>query len=88
VSAKVPVSYAQVQFQRRPAAPACRRAFPSAHSIDHHRDVMANSFLDLPGLTFDHGEEIAAPRDGVVQELLYATGDQVEEGAQLLSFHG
>jgi 3-methylcrotonyl-CoA carboxylase alpha subunit len=29
---------------------------------------------------------IAAPRDGVVQELLYAVGDQVQEGAQLLAF--
>ena len=27
---------------------------------------------------------IAAPADGVVQELLYAPGDQVTEGAELL----
>jgi 3-methylcrotonyl-CoA carboxylase alpha subunit len=27
---------------------------------------------------------IAAPADGVVQELLYAPGDQVAEGAELL----
>jgi 3-methylcrotonyl-CoA carboxylase alpha subunit len=29
---------------------------------------------------------IAAPRDGVVRELLYAVGDQVQEGTQLLAF--
>lgn len=29
---------------------------------------------------------IAAPRDGVVDELLYVVGDQVEEGTQLLAF--
>ncbi|WP_442339334.1 acetyl-CoA carboxylase biotin carboxyl carrier protein subunit [Comamonas aquatica] len=27
---------------------------------------------------------IAAPADGVVQELLYAPGDQVSEGAELI----
>ena len=27
---------------------------------------------------------IAAPADGVVQELLYAPGDQVAEGAELI----
>jgi len=27
---------------------------------------------------------IAAPADGVVQEILYAAGDQVAEGAELL----
>ena len=30
---------------------------------------------------------IAAPADGVVQELLYAPGDQVAEGAELLKMH-
>jgi 3-methylcrotonyl-CoA carboxylase alpha subunit len=29
---------------------------------------------------------IAAPADGIVQDLLYAVGDQVAEGAQLLEF--
>jgi 3-methylcrotonyl-CoA carboxylase alpha subunit len=28
---------------------------------------------------------ISAPGDGTVSELLYAVGDQVDEGAQLLS---
>ena len=27
---------------------------------------------------------IAAPRDGIVRELLYAVGDQVGEGSELL----
>jgi 3-methylcrotonyl-CoA carboxylase alpha subunit len=29
---------------------------------------------------------IAAPANGTVEELLYAVGDQVAEGAQLLAF--
>jgi 3-methylcrotonyl-CoA carboxylase alpha subunit len=29
---------------------------------------------------------ITAPDDGVVEDVLYAVGDQVAEGAQLLSF--
>jgi 3-methylcrotonyl-CoA carboxylase alpha subunit len=29
---------------------------------------------------------ITAPADGAVEEVLYAVGDQVAEGAQLLSF--
>ncbi len=33
----------------------------------NHKDVMANSFINLPGLTFDHGEDIAALRDTVQQ---------------------
>ena len=40
--------------------------------------------LIMEAMKMEH--TIAAPRDGVVQELLYATGDQVEEGVQLLSF--
>jgi 3-methylcrotonyl-CoA carboxylase alpha subunit len=31
---------------------------------------------------------IAAPADGTVQELLYAPGDQVAEGAELLKIAG
>ncbi|MFL6715529.1 MAG: acetyl/propionyl/methylcrotonyl-CoA carboxylase subunit alpha, partial [Burkholderiaceae bacterium] len=41
--------------------------------------------LIMEAMKMEH--TIAAPRDGVVQELLYATGDQVEEGVQLLAFH-
>ena len=40
--------------------------------------------LIMEAMKMEH--TIAAPRDGVVQELMYATGDQVEEGVQLLSF--
>ena len=36
----------------------------------------------LPILKMEH--TIAAPADGVVAELLYAPGDQVAEGAELL----
>jgi 3-methylcrotonyl-CoA carboxylase alpha subunit len=41
--------------------------------------------LIMEAMKMEH--TIAAPRDGVVEELLYATGDQVEEGVQLLAFH-
>ena len=40
--------------------------------------------LIMEAMKMEH--TIAAPRDGVVEELLYATGDQVEEGVQLLAF--
>ena len=43
----------------------------AVRSHDHRVDV-----VDLPDPT--------APADGVVQELLYAPGDQVAEGAELL----
>jgi len=38
--------------------------------------------LILEAMKMEH--TIAAPADGVVQELLYAPGDQVTEGAELL----
>jgi len=41
--------------------------------------------LIMEAMKMEH--TIAAPRDGVVEELLYAAGDQVEEGVQLLVFH-
>ena len=54
------------------------------------------SFLAQPGDTVTRGQPLAvmeamkmehtisAPRDGVVAELLYAVGDQVPEGGELL----
>ena len=48
--------------------------------------VKGAPLLIMEAMKMEH--TIAAPRDGVVQELLYATGDQVEEGVQLLSFQG
>jgi 3-methylcrotonyl-CoA carboxylase alpha subunit len=47
--------------------------------------VKGTPLLIMEAMKMEH--TIAAPRDGVVQELLYATGDQVEEGVQLLAFH-
>ena len=38
--------------------------------------------LVMEAMKMEH--TIAAPADGVVQELLYAPGDQVTEGAELL----
>ena len=46
--------------------------------------VKGAPLLIMEAMKMEH--TIAAPRDGVVEELLYATGDQVEEGVQLLSF--
>ena len=46
--------------------------------------VKGAPLLIMEAMKMEH--TIAAPRDGVVDELLYATGDQVEEGVQLLSF--
>jgi 3-methylcrotonyl-CoA carboxylase alpha subunit len=46
--------------------------------------VKGAPLLIMEAMKMEH--TIAAPRDGVVHELLYATGDQVEEGVQLLSF--
>ena len=46
--------------------------------------VKGTPLLIMEAMKMEH--TIAAPRDGVVLELLYATGDQVEEGVQLLSF--
>jgi 3-methylcrotonyl-CoA carboxylase alpha subunit len=46
--------------------------------------VKGTPLLIMEAMKMEH--TIAAPRDGIVQELLYATGDQVEEGVQLLSF--
>jgi 3-methylcrotonyl-CoA carboxylase alpha subunit len=46
--------------------------------------VKGAPLLIMEAMKMEH--TIAAPRDGIVQELLYATGDQVEEGVQLLSF--
>ena len=40
--------------------------------------------LIMEAMKMEHS--IAAPAAGVVDELLYAVGDQVAEGAQLLSF--
>jgi 3-methylcrotonyl-CoA carboxylase alpha subunit len=40
--------------------------------------------LIMEAMKMEH--TIAAPRDGVVDDLLYAVGDQVEEGVQLLAF--
>jgi 3-methylcrotonyl-CoA carboxylase alpha subunit len=54
------------------------------------------SYLAAPGDTVKRGQALAvmeamkmehtlsAPHDGVVQELLYAVGDQVAEGGELL----
>jgi 3-methylcrotonyl-CoA carboxylase alpha subunit len=54
------------------------------------------SFLAQPGDAVKRGQALAvmeamkmehtlcAPHDGVVQELLYAVGDQVAEGGELL----
>nr|WP_217344699.1 acetyl/propionyl/methylcrotonyl-CoA carboxylase subunit alpha [Noviherbaspirillum sp. L7-7A]MBV0878873.1 acetyl/propionyl/methylcrotonyl-CoA carboxylase subunit alpha [Noviherbaspirillum sp. L7-7A] len=47
--------------------------------------VKGAPLLIMEAMKMEH--TIAAPRDGVVQELLYSTGDQVEEGVQLLAFH-
>jgi 3-methylcrotonyl-CoA carboxylase alpha subunit len=46
--------------------------------------VKGTPLLIMEAMKMEH--TIAAPRDGIVLELLYATGDQVEEGVQLLSF--
>jgi len=46
--------------------------------------VKGAPLLIMEAMKMEH--TIAAPRDGVVEELLYATGDQVEEGVQLLAF--
>ena len=58
------------------------------------------AFLVQPGATVEKGQPLAvmeamkmehtlhAPRDGVVGELLYAVGDQVSEGAALLTLAG
>ena len=46
--------------------------------------VKGTPLLIMEAMKMEH--TIAAPRDGVVEELLYATGDQVEEGVQLLAF--
>ena len=55
------------------------------------------SFLAAPGQEVKKGQALAvmeamkmehtinSPRDGVVAELLYAVGDQVSEGGELLS---
>jgi 3-methylcrotonyl-CoA carboxylase alpha subunit len=40
--------------------------------------------LIMEAMKMEH--TIAAPANGVVEELLYAVGDQVAEGAQLLAF--
>ncbi|MGB6054423.1 MAG: biotin/lipoyl-containing protein, partial [Burkholderiaceae bacterium] len=40
--------------------------------------------LIMEAMKMEH--TISAPADGSVEELLYAVGDQVAEGAQLLSF--
>jgi 3-methylcrotonyl-CoA carboxylase alpha subunit len=40
--------------------------------------------LIMEAMKMEH--TIAAPADGVVDELLFATGDQVSDGAQLLVF--
>jgi len=40
--------------------------------------------LIMEAMKMEHA--IAAPADGVVEDLLYAVGDQVAEGAQLLEF--
>jgi 3-methylcrotonyl-CoA carboxylase alpha subunit len=47
--------------------------------------VKGAPLLIMEAMKMEH--TIAAPRDGVVEELLYSTGDQVEEGVQLLAFH-
>jgi 3-methylcrotonyl-CoA carboxylase alpha subunit len=46
--------------------------------------VKGAPLLIMEAMKMEH--TIAAPRDGVVEELLYSTGDQVEEGVQLLAF--
>nr|WP_329956672.1 biotin/lipoyl-containing protein [Collimonas humicola] len=40
--------------------------------------------LIMEAMKMEH--TIAAPADGLVEELLYAVGDQVSESAQLLAF--
>ncbi len=46
--------------------------------------VKGTPLLIMEAMKMEH--TIAAPRDGVIDELLYAVGDQVEEGTQLLAF--
>jgi 3-methylcrotonyl-CoA carboxylase alpha subunit len=46
--------------------------------------VKGAPLLIMEAMKMEH--TITAPRDGVIEELLYATGDQVGDGAQLLVF--
>ena len=46
--------------------------------------VKGQALLIMEAMKMEH--TIAAPRDGVVKELMYLIGDQVSDGAQLLSF--
>jgi 3-methylcrotonyl-CoA carboxylase alpha subunit len=50
-------------------------------SISPHCDPMIAKLI-VWGADREH--TIAAPRDGIVEELLYAVGDQVSEGGELL----
>ena len=43
-----------------------------------------DALLIMEAMKMEH--TIAAPHDGVVEEVLYAIGDQVTEGAPLLTF--
>ncbi|MFZ6735257.1 acetyl/propionyl/methylcrotonyl-CoA carboxylase subunit alpha [Undibacterium sp. Ji42W] len=44
-----------------------------------------DALLIMEAMKMEH--TISAPHDGVIDEVLYAIGDQVTEGAQLLAFH-
>ena len=53
--------------------------------VDKGRKVeKGTSLLIMEAMKMEH--MIAAPADGVVEDVLYAVGDQVAEGAQLLAF--
>ena len=53
--------------------------------VDKGRKVEKGTpLLIMEAMKMEH--TIAAPADGVVEDLLYAVGDQVAEGAQLLAF--
>ena len=43
-----------------------------------------DALLIMEAMKMEH--TISAPHDGVIDEVLYAVGDQVSEGAQLLAF--
>ena len=43
-----------------------------------------DALLIMEAMKMEH--TISAPHDGVIDEVLYAIGDQVTEGAQLLAF--
>jgi 3-methylcrotonyl-CoA carboxylase alpha subunit len=49
-----------------------------------HAVKKGEALLIMEAMKMEH--TISAPHDGEIAEILYAVGDQVSEGAQLLAF--